>query len=288
MGLRRELKRVFRRSRPPREAQALVMPPEDELRRMGFHVPNFFIAGAARCGTTSLWAYLRQHPDVFMPPAFEFKEPSYFCDLYGMKNWREYLALFSEATGRKRIGEASGAYLTAPESAGRIRSAFPQARFIISLRNPAERAYSLYKWMHANGYEPIPVFEDALKAEEDSRLANKDFIRNNGENYYNFLYFHSGLYVEQLRRFYEAFGTGQVHVILFEEFIARPAAHMQRVFEFLDVNASFVPHVEVHNPSASSYGQCDAATRRNLIERYRPSVMQLESLLNRDLQRLWS
>jgi hypothetical protein len=288
MGLRRELRRILGKRRPTAQRESLVMPPEEELRRMGYNVPNFFIAGAARCGTTSLWAYLRQHPAVFLPPAFEFKEPSYFCDLYGMKNWREYLELFADAAGRKRIGEASGAYLTAPESAGQLRAAFPEARFIISLRNPADRAYSLYKWMHANGYEDISVFEDALWAEEQSRFGNKDFMRNNGQNYYNFLYFHSGLYAEQVGRFVDSFGAAQVHVIIFEEFIKDPAAEMRNIFEFLGLDSGFVPRVEIHNPSASSYRECSLATRKELIARYRASVVQLETLLKRELQKVWS
>src|SRR5687767_12736237 len=111
---------------------------------MSGRVPNFFVCGAARSGTTSLWEYLRQHPDIYMPAAIEHKEPSYFCDLYGMSDWNQYLALFREAGNRKRVGEASGPYLTSPESAGRLKEAAPEARIIILLRDPAERAWSLY------------------------------------------------------------------------------------------------------------------------------------------------
>src|SRR6266581_8341919 len=62
-------------------------------------LPDFFISGAARSGTTSLWQYLRQHPDIYMPPVFELKEPSHFCDRYkfAMKDWDAYLGLFAEA-----------------------------------------------------------------------------------------------------------------------------------------------------------------------------------------------
>ena len=91
-------------------------------------VPDFFICGAARSGTTSLWEYLRQHPDVYMPTSIGDKEPSYFCDLYGMTDWQAYLSLFRDAGNRKRVGEASGPYLTSPESAGLIKAAVPNAR----------------------------------------------------------------------------------------------------------------------------------------------------------------
>jgi hypothetical protein len=205
-----------------------------------------------------------------------------------MKNWREYLALFADAGVRARIGEASHAYLTSPESAGRLRAALPDARFIISLRNPADRAYSLYKWMHANGYESQPTFQAALQAEETQRYKNPEFMRSNGQYYYNFLYYRSGVYCEQVRRFVDAFGSERVHVIVFEEFVESPATHMKRIFEFLGVDPNFEPRIEVHNSSKRTYGAFDGSTRGALLARYDPSIRELESMLNRDLHQLWS
>jgi hypothetical protein len=126
-------------------------------------LPNFFICGAARSGTTSMWEYLRQHPDIFMPPVFEHKEPSFFCDSYGVGDWDAYLSLFAEAGKRKRVGEASGPYLTSPESPGRIKKVINDPRIVILLRNPAERAWSLFKWMHENGYEKITSFPEGWR-----------------------------------------------------------------------------------------------------------------------------
>ena len=132
------------------------------------YAPNFFIVGAARCGTTSLWEYLRQHPDIYMPPVIEQKEPAFFCDLYGVEHWDFYLTLFEAGRGKKRIGEASTPYLSSPESAGQIHSVLPLAKIIITLRNPVVRAYSLYKWMHANGY--ADVIESPPKETDMKRL----------------------------------------------------------------------------------------------------------------------
>src|SRR2546423_2056748 len=129
-------------------------------------LPNFFICGAAHAATTSLWHYLRQHPDIYMPPTIEQKEPAYFCDIYGTNDSDFYLSLFADADGRKRVGEASTAYLTWPASAAKIRATVPEAKIIISLRNPVERAWSLYKWMRAHDYEKIPTFAEALEAED--------------------------------------------------------------------------------------------------------------------------
>src|SRR5690349_8105845 len=99
--------------------------------------PNFFIVGAAKSGTTSLWQYLKQHPDIFMPPDIALKEPAYYCDTYGVEAYAAYLLMFfKDAANQKRIGEASTTYLTSPESAGKIRDAVPDARIIMLLRNP--------------------------------------------------------------------------------------------------------------------------------------------------------
>ena len=163
--------------------------------------PNFFIAGAAKSGTTSLWRYLLQHPDIFMPSDIMYKEPAYFSDIKGMKDLNEYLSLFKNVTTEKMIGEASAAYLTSPESPERIREVVPDAKFIIMLRNPIDRAYSLYNWMACNGYEPIEIFEQALEIEETNRYENESFKNSNPEYYYNYLYFHSGLYSDQIKRF---------------------------------------------------------------------------------------
>jgi hypothetical protein len=70
--------------------------------------PNFLIAGAGKAGTTSLHQYLAQHPDIFMSP---FKEPNFFVDGYGYKNWYDYLTLFDDANGEKAVGESSTGYL---------------------------------------------------------------------------------------------------------------------------------------------------------------------------------
>lgn len=125
--------------------------------------PDFFVVGAARSGTTSLWMYLLQHPKIFMPREIELKEPSFFCDLLDLYDVDAYLRLFSDAKPESAIGEASTAYLTSPESADLICNANPDARIIIMIRNPIDRALSLYKWMIREGYEWITPFEKSIR-----------------------------------------------------------------------------------------------------------------------------
>jgi hypothetical protein len=254
--------------------------------------PNFFIVGAAKSGTTSLLQYLRQHPDIFMPADIALKEPSYYCDTYGVESYAAYLSLFfKDATTQKWIGEASTPYLTSPESARKIYDAVPDARIIILLRNPVDRAYSLWKWMHAYGYEPIGFFEEALEAEFYSRKDNPDFMRKfqkGGSTYYwDFLYFHSGLYFDQVKRYVDLFPKKHLAVIIFEEFIERPLQFVRDLYKFLGVDTQFRPEIKIHNEGVSGYSPMNVNTRLDLQEKYMKDVINLSRLLNRDFKLLW-
>jgi hypothetical protein len=251
-------------------------------------LPNFFIAGAARSGTTSMWQYLRQHPEIYMPEAIDYKEPSFYGTLYGMRDRQAYLALFKDAGRKKLVGEASGPYLTDPSSPALIHKEIPHARFIVMLRNPADRAFSLFKWMQENGYEKTATFDEALKVETESRFNNDSFIQNNGQYYYNFLYFHSGLYAAQVKRLFDTFGRDRVFPIIHEEFARETACWVRATYSFLGVNPSFKPHLEVHNATSRDRHSFDPGLRAELIQRYAPDVRKLEQLLNRDLVSLWS
>ena len=203
--------------------------------------PNFFIVGAAKSGTTSLWMYLKQHPDIFMPPTMAIKEPSYFCKLYGFKDYDRYLNLFKDAKGISAIGEASTPYLSSPESANWIKTEYPYSKIIIILRNPVKRAYSLYNWMISEGYEWIFPFEKALKIEEE-RLKNQNFQYNNPQYFYNYLYFYSGLYYEQIKRYFDLFQEDQIRVYLFEDLRQEPISLTKEIYDFLEVDNSFTPN----------------------------------------------
>src|SRR5437016_1471970 len=102
--------------------------------------PGFFIVGAAKSGTTSLWQYLRNHPQVFMPGSELLKEPGYFSDLFNRMSMEQYLDIFREAgNDHLAVGEASNVYLSDPSSAGNIQRFDSKSKIIILLRNPADR-----------------------------------------------------------------------------------------------------------------------------------------------------
>ena len=133
-------------------------------------LPNFFIVGGARCGTTSLWQHLSMQPEVFMPEDEMVKEPAFFSYVGQRRTFDQYIDIFKEAgENHKWIGEASTVYLTDPESARSIYDFNKNARIIIMLRNPVHRAYSLYNWMVQDGYEYAGSFKKALSLEENRK-----------------------------------------------------------------------------------------------------------------------
>jgi hypothetical protein len=215
--------------------------------------PNFFLVGASRSGTTSLWHHLRQHPQVHMPTTLAGKEPSFFCDLtppwaLDYRTYDSYLTLFARGRGYTAVGDASTGYLVAPESAGRIHERYPHARIIITLRNPVQRAYSLYRFLCYWGMETSTSFEKALDR-EPSRLGNEAFQRETALLYYAFLYFNSGLYSSQIERYYSLFGRDRVQVVLFDDLKEDAVQVAGELYRFLDVAPDYQPEVPPQNGS---------------------------------------
>jgi hypothetical protein len=207
--------------------------------------PNFLIVGTARSGTTSLYHWLKQHPEVFMP---DTKEPSHFIHGYGISDWEKYLSLFEPGRGKKAIGEASVAYLWAPESPQWIRFMLGNIKIIILLREPVGRALSLYSWMVMEGYEWLRTFERAL-AEEEKRFRDESFRWNNPEYFWSYMYFRNGLYCEQVKRYIDAFGSESVKIYLFDDLISSPAEVYGDVCTFLEVSTGFCPDFAPQNSS---------------------------------------
>jgi len=212
-------------------------------------LPNFLIVGAAKSGTTSLFVYLGQHPEIYTPFC---KEPCYFTkqkEPSMVHSDADYEMLFEGERGEKAIGEASTTYLYDREAPERIhRLLGDNLRIIIILRNPVRRAYSL--WGHNYyqvGCEELP-FEDALR-QEGARMASLEFRAKWRFHYGNFHYFRSGLYYEQVKRYLDTFGRERVQVYIFEEFAEEPGETCRKVFAFLGVDPSFRPVFARHNAS---------------------------------------
>jgi hypothetical protein len=306
-------------------------------------LPNFFIVGAPKAGTTSLYWYLDQHPQVYMSP---IKEPNFFAaeirgenfdlelrrriarDSRGLReflsgpmrekrlggivsDWEKYLRLFASANNECALGEASVAYLWSPTAPERIARRITDAKILVMLRDPAERAFSQYLHGLRNG---------AI------RWSFREHIQRNLQHrstricvHYPFLEY--GLYSEQLSRYLRQFGRN-VWVGFHEDFKNSPLEVFQNICRFLEVADAFSPsmdrrHLEAQVLRLSSMGflkrtglwqtaakmtparlrpsirralirrpgttRMDPADRRYLVDFYREDIRKLEALLARTL-----
>lgn len=215
-------------------------------------LPNFFIVGAAKSGTTFLWNNLKKNEQIFMPINFLKKEPGFFLENKGMKNIDNYLELFNDAkNGHSMIGEASTGYLTDPSSAKKIKLFNPDAKIIIILRNPVDRAFSLYRWMCQDGYEYAPTLDLAFKLEK-KRKTKKIPNYFEPEYYYNYLYFESGLYFEQVQRYIDEFGRQKVKIYVFEDFLEHVNEYYFDLCKFLGVDYN-KPLCDIKNQSKTVF-----------------------------------
>lgn len=204
--------------------------------------PNFFIVGAAKAGTTSLYHYLEQHPEIGMA---SYKEPCFFCENQFYISEDDYYKLYSHIPANiEVVGEASTNYLAAPESPKLIKHNIKNSKIIILLRHPVDRAFSLYKWMVRAGFEGSSTFEEALALEEkrklDERLA-KSPVK------YNYNYFASGLYYEQILRYFDSFDKENILIINFEDLKANTNHVLKTVFDFLKVSVVTIQDTKIFN-----------------------------------------
>lgn len=209
-------------------------------------LPNFFIVGAAKAGTTSLSNYLSQHPQIYLP---SLKEPKYFSSFFNkfphqgpndqvvdamvVSDLAAYRTLYATAGNCLARGEASVDYLYFPGVAEKIHALIPNPKIIILLRNPVERAFSAYSHMVRDSREGLS-FEAALHAEKQREEANWEFF---------WRYQEVGFYSHQVQRYLEVFGPELVSVFLFEDFTREPHRICQEIFSILAVDPNYSPDV---------------------------------------------
>jgi hypothetical protein len=305
-------------------------------------LPNFFIVGAPKAGTTSLYHSLDQHPQIFMSP---IKEPCYFASEVRPQNfseehahwahrealslqkyfsepvlerrfggmvteWEDYLKLFQNAAEAKAIGEASVCYLWSRTAAANIACRIPDARIIMILRDPAERAFSQYLHTVTNGLVHRSFREQIERG-----------LRRSDEKFgilHPFL--ECGLYYQQIKRYLDLFPSENVRIYLYEE--QREQITLE-ILRFLNVDSSLIPdtsqrRLEARVPRAIAAGyflkkygvwqrardlspgalrpilrtlvfkkrpavMMDPEDRRYLVDYYREDIGKVSSLLDRDL-----
>jgi hypothetical protein len=225
-------------------------------------LPNTLIIGAQKGGTTSLFEYLAQHPNVCPCSS---KEPQYF-DTYFDKGPGWYKAWFHPKSNDAITFEASPHVLFHPLAPERVFALIPNAKLIVLLRNPVDRAYSHYQHWIELGYETLS-FEEALKAEKGrtdklwQQLKEREPI--DWLPLRNYSYVRHGLYAEQIDRWLRLFQRKQLLFLKSEEMYASPSVIMERVLRFLEIEP-----VPLRNPKPYNQRRYPAMSpqARSLLE----------------------
>ncbi len=284
-------------------------------------MPNFIMIGVAKAGTTSFFHYLDQHPQIFMAP---IKATNFFgyedardwkwadegdpplLQNFPVKTIEAYEASFAGATDEIAIGEVSPQYFRCPTAAQRIYDCIPDAKLVLSLRNPAERAFSGFIMRTRRG-ESVKGFYEELTLQSS--------------------HVKEGFYYRRLKRYLDIFPKEQIKSYIFEEFKKEPAKTLVDLYSFLGVDTNFAPDTAVkHNPAAipkvrllnrlfynptlinitksvvpeglqeklkqvqqlnlRTAPKLPADLRSKLLKFYREDILKLEMLLDRDLS-IW-
>jgi hypothetical protein len=205
----------------------------------GTRRPDFLVIGGSRCGTTSLHAALVRHPALFVPPE---KSPNYFAApdvdavrdsdaLRAMKGHtvtsaREYTALFADAPAGRLAGEVSPVYLQSIHTAERAAAFCPEARIVVMLRHPVQRAFAHWIGRRRDGLDPHEQFETAIAADLASPQSPAVAFNR---------YLAIGRYAHFLAPWYRAFPRACIHVAFFDDFVRDPRHTVNAVCEFLGV-----------------------------------------------------
>ena len=284
-------------------------------------LPNFMIIGVAKAGTTSLYRYLDQHPQVFMCPIkgtnfFGYEDARAWTwtdegeppllQHFQVTTLEAYEAMFAGASDEIAIGEASPQYFRCPNAARRIHECIPDVRLIASLRNPAERAFSGFLMRTRRGERVKGIYEELTPEASHVR---------------------EGLYYKRLKRYFDIFPRDQIKVFIFEEFKKDPARVVTHLFDFLGVDTNFAPDTSIrYNPAGVPKNRLlnrlffnptlirtakavlpesvqqlakrvqqqnlkpppkfPVEVRAQLLDFYREDILKLEALLDRDLS-IW-
>jgi len=224
--------------------------------------PNFYIVGASKCGTTSLYQYLKKIPGIYMSAE---KEPNYFSvttvpeNSYALpiRNEKKYLSLFKNVKDEKIIGEATTTYLEDPKAAELIHQISPNAKILISLRDPIERLFSNYL-MHEGIGRTKKSFHEVIENE----------LKNEFDNYKYELKLKRSLYSESVKRYIDTFGKDKVKIIIFEEFVKDTTSTIEEILKFLGLickikNSEF----KTYHPDSIARGKISANIQRNMLIR---------------------
>jgi len=252
-------------------------------------LPDFYIIGAQKCGTSALYDYLVQHPSIHPCTT---KEPRFFDKYYDRGiNWYKSCFPFKIKKNVEKIffhrkfltGEATERYLEHPHVAKRLKHLTPNAKIIIILRNPIDRAYSHYN-MRFNSKKEELSFEEAIE-KESIRTKNEYELMLNDENYYSFDYFHHSyldrsIYVDKIKHWMKIFPKNQFLILQSEPFFKNPDETYQKVLEFLELPKWQLKKYKKIGSGKYSNPKMKSETKSKLLEYFRPHNENLFKLLN--------
>ena len=264
------------RARPRRNRIGPLRFLSGHLRRL----PDFIIIGVQKCGTTALYKYLEEHPDVL--PALT-KEIHFFDNNYHRRlTWyRAHFPASRFGAARGLTGEASPSYFLHPLAPARVSVSTPAARLVVVLRNPADRAYSHYQHNVRKGRERM-TFEQAIEVEEkrlDGKIEQLLESVNYFVNYHQFSYLLRGIYAAQLQRWYACFAPERILVLDNRDLLTDPSPTFRRALEFLSLSV-WEPEYRIHHHYG--YSGIESSTRERLAAFFRPHNERLYELMGHD------
>jgi Sulfotransferase domain len=268
-------------------------------------LPDFIIIGAMRCGTSSLYRYLIEHPCI--APALR-KEVHFFDRNFFRNGTNWYRQHFPSSLYKYYVrtllrrdfitGEGSPYYVFHPHAAKRVFQTVPRGKLIVLLRNPVDRAYSHYHYEVKRGRETFS-FEEAIEwepkrlaGERERMLADQRYESLNCR-YYSYVF--RGLYADQLKNWLGLFPKEQFLFVRSEDFFASPSAILAETLQFLGLPAWEPSEFPKYNYAGYSrltaakynyapYPKMNAETRARLLEYFRPHNQRLYELLDRDFE----
>lgn len=203
-------------------------------------LPNIYIIGAQKSGTTSLFDWVGQHPEIYANPAS--KDYPFFTDerLYNHRK-KDFLNLFKKNDSKKVILGCEANLMYVPEAIERMQSLIPEAKLIAILRNPVDRAFSAWFYAMERGLEKR-TFSEAIEEEMKGKTIPPHTWEGRQKNYLR-----HGLYAQQLEGVFRFYPGDKVMVLIYEDVIKDPAKEIKKVFRFIGIDESFIPNFTIKN-----------------------------------------
>lgn len=201
-------------------------------------LPNAYIIGVQKAGTTSLHSWLQQHPDIYGPE--HLKDVNYLAKAQESSEAKKILEKdFEKHNGESIVLHSQVNYIFYPQALKKIKEITPNAKLIIMLRNPEDRAISAYRYFKKMGRE----YRDPKQALLYKSRKIVEFSKDNND----FTYIEHGFYAQQIEEVFHNFDSTQVMILSFNDFMNRPKEVLEKTFTFLKVDPSFNPNLKTQN-----------------------------------------